>query len=248
MPASEIRKNARESLTGKWGKGVCITLAYLLISFIIGFIQGLFKEGSITYLIIELAYLVISIPISFGLIISFMKLKRNEEVSAFDFLKDGFSKFSKAWGIGFHTFLKLLLPIICLILVVVIMASLILVSNSRAIRGNSNFNGSILALVSVVLYIVSIVYIVSRALLYALAYNIGYDNPELSSKECVLKSEKLMNGNRGNLFLLELSFIGWAILSSLSLGIGFLWLFPYMQVALVCFYDKIINKDTSTEN
>lgn len=245
MPASEIRKNARESLTGKWGKGVCITLAYMLISFVIGLIQGVFKESSIiTYLIIELAYLVISIPITYGLIISFMKLKRNEEVSSFDFLKDGFSRFSKAWGIWFHTFLKLLLPIICLILVIIIMAFLL---SASIISGNSGLN-KILAIVSVVLYIVSIVYIVSRALLYALAYNIGYDNPELSSKECVLESEKLMNGNRGNLFLLELSFIGWALLASLSLGIGFLWLFPYMQVALVCFYDKIINKDTSTEN
>ncbi len=244
MPASEIRKNARESLTGKWGKGVCITLAYLLISFVIGLIQGLFKEGSITYLIIELAYLVISIPITFGLIISFMKLKRNEEVSAFDFLKDGFSRFNKSWGIWFHTFLKLLLPIICLILVIIIMAFLL---SASIISGNSGLN-KILAIVSVALYIVSIVYIVSRALLYAIAYNIGYDKPELSSKECVLKSEELMKGNRGNLFLLELSFIGWALLACLSLGIGVLWLFPYVQVALVCFYDKIINRDTSAEN
>ena len=49
-----------------------------------------------------------------------------------------------------------------------------------------------------------------------------------------------MKGNRGNYFLLELSFIGWAILSVLTLGIGFLWLAPYMSVASVCFYDRII--------
>ena len=63
--------------------------------------------------------------------------------------------------------------------------------------------------------IVSLIYVISRSLLYILAYNIGYDNPELSSKDCVLKSEALMKGNRGNYFLLSLTFIGWIILAAL---------------------------------
>lgn len=243
MPASEIRKEARETLAGKWGKAVCITLVYLLFSFILGFIQGMFKEGSLIYNIIELAVVVISIPVSFGLIISFMKIKRNEEVTAFDFFKDGFSRFGRSWGIWFHTFLKLLLPIICLVFVIILMTILITMNLTQ----DSASINMVLAIVSVVLYIASIVYIVSRALLYSLAYNIGYDHPELSSKDCVLKSETLMTGNRGNLLLLELSFIGWAILAVLTLGIGALWLLPYMQVALVCFYDKIAKTETPKE-
>ena len=105
---------------------------------------------------------------------------------------------------------------------------------------NGNASVSIgLAILAVVLYIATLVYVVSRSLLYAIAYNIGYDNPELSSKACVLKSEALMKGNRGSYFLLELSFIGWAILACFTLGIGFLWLLPYMQVAAVCFYERL---------
>ena len=53
MPASEIRKEAREALKGKWGKAVCIILAYLAISFVVGCIQGLFKEGSAISIIIS---------------------------------------------------------------------------------------------------------------------------------------------------------------------------------------------------
>ena len=243
MPASEIRKDARTALTGKWGMAVCITIIYLVIAFIIGLIQGLFGENSVIYAIIDLAYLVISIPLSFGLIISFMKLERNENVSYLDFLKDGFSKFNRSWGIWFYTFIKLILPIICLVLIIILIAIL---TSASLINGSENLNVP-LAVAAIALYIASIVYIVSRALLYSLAYNIAYDNPELSSKDCVLKSEALMHGNRGNLFLLELSFIGWAILAALTLGIGFLWLFPYMQVALVCFYDKVISKNASKD-
>lgn len=48
-----------------------------------------------------------------------------------------------------------------------------------------------------------------------------------------------MKGNRGNYFLLQLSFIGWGILAVLSLCIGLLWLTPYIAIAEICFYDRI---------
>lgn len=231
MPPSNIRKEAREALKGNWGKAVCIVLAYMLISFVIGLIESLVGEGTVLYYIIDLAYLVISIPLSFGLIISFMKLKRGEEVKAFGFFKDGFSRFGKSWGITFHTFIRLLLPIICIILI----AALLLFSIMYGIA-NGNY---ILAIIIVILYIATLIYAISRSFLYIIAYQIGYDNPELSSKECVKKSETLMKGNRGNYLLLELSFIGWALLASLTFGIGMLWLMPYMAIAEVCFYEKV---------
>ena len=235
MPPSEIRKEAREALSGKWGKAVCIVLAYMLFVFALGMVEGLFVEIPYIYLIIEIAVLVISMPLSFGLIISFMKLKRGEDVKTFGFIKDGFARFGKSWGIWFHTFIRLLLPIICLILIIVLMGVLISVN---VISGNASVS-VVLAIAAVVLYIATIIYVVSRAYLYVIAYNIGYDNPELSSKACVLKSEAFMKGNRGSYFLLELSFIGWAILACLTLGIGMLWLAPYMQVAAICFYDRL---------
>lgn len=236
MPPSEIRKEARESLTGKWGKAVRIILAYLLISFAMGFIEGLAEEGSTLALLLGLASFIISVPMTFGLIISFIKLKR-EEVSAFGFLKDGFSRFGKSWGIWAHTLLKLLLPIICLVFVIILMVVLVGVN---IFTGEASLSTGLIVLF-VVLYLATLIYVVSRSFLYVLAYYIGYDEPNLSSKECVKKSEELMKGNRGNYFLLQLSFIGWAILAVLTLGIGMLWLMPYISVAEVCFYERIVN-------
>ena len=50
---------------------------------------------------------------------------------------------------------------------------------------------------------------------------------------------RLMDGHKQQLFLLDLSFIGWVILASLTLGIGFLWLVPYWQTTRVHFYEDL---------
>ena len=49
----------------------------------------------------------------------------------------------------------------------------------------------------------------------------------------------MMSGNRWRLFCLQFSFIGWSILSALTLGIGGLWLTPYTQTATAAFYREI---------
>ena len=165
MPTSEIRKEAREALKGKWGKGVCIVLAYLLISFIVGFVQGLAGEESIMYDIVEIANAIISLPLSFGLIISFMKLKRGENVNSFGFLNDGFSRFGKSWGIWWHTFIRVLLPLICMMLLVVLFVAFCIFSANSSSSTISSTTTVILAIVGIVLYIAILVYAFSRSLL-----------------------------------------------------------------------------------
>lgn len=236
MKLSEIKKEALESLKGKWKKAVCITLAFLAISMFFNFVQEFLEEDSTIYNIVGIVYFIINVPLSLGLLVAFMKLKRDEDVGVFDFLKEGFSRFGKAWGIWFHTFIKLLLPIICLVLATILMVSLGIVNALT----NSNW---VLAILSVVLFIITMVYVSCKSLLYVIAYNISFDNPELSSKKCVLKSAELMKGNRWKYFVLGLSFFGWAILVAFTFGIGILWLMPYMQVSIICFYEKVLNKN-----
>lgn len=237
MIPSELRKKAREALAGNWGKGACIILAYLLITFLISLVIGFFEDNSAISLILNIVEIVISVPLSFGLTIIFLKLKRNEETKSFSFLSEGFSRFSKAWGVCLQIFVKMILPIICIIFGLLLMILLFIMT------AKSWF----FAILGVALYIACIVYAISRGLLYSLAYYIAYDNPNLTAKECVLKSEQLMTGNRGNLFLLELSFIGWMILSAFTLGIGYIWLMPYIQVSIACLYDALNSNETETE-
>ena len=74
---------------------------------------------------------------------------------------------------------------------------------------------------------------------YAMTDYILAENPELTAKEAIEKSKDMMEGNRWRLFCLEISFIGWRILSVLTLGIGGLWLVPYMEASVAAFYREI---------
>ena len=65
------------------------------------------------------------------------------------------------------------------------------------------------------------------------------DNPELKNNAAIEESMRMMDGHKLELFLLDLSFIGWAILSILTCCIGFLWLAPYMNMARVNFYEDL---------
>jgi len=77
------------------------------------------------------------------------------------------------------------------------------------------------------------------AFAYAIVPLVLRDNPELSAVEVLQKSRMMMKGHKMDLFLLYLSFIGWAILCIFTLFIGYLWLAPYVQMTEVKFYEKI---------
>lgn len=60
--------------------------------------------------------------------------------------------------------------------------------------------------------------------------------------DCITYSRKLMNGHKMDLFLLDLSFIGWHILSVMTVGIGYLWLSPYISATKAAFYNHLPNE------
>jgi len=88
---------------------------------------------------------------------------------------------------------------------------------------------------------------------YRQAYYILLDDPEKGALQCIRESKLLMAGNKLDLFLLDLSFLGWHLLSiavsvpmALFAGFSFplvsLWLSPYMGVARAAYYDCLLEK------
>lgn len=80
---------------------------------------------------------------------------------------------------------------------------------------------------------------------YAMAFYILNDNPEMSAMESISASKEMMKGYKWKLFCMYFSFIGWAFLSVLTIGIGYLWLKPYMNASTANFYQNL--KDVSSE-
>lgn len=74
---------------------------------------------------------------------------------------------------------------------------------------------------------------------YALTPYILKDHPELKFNAAIEESMRMMNGYKMKLFLLDLSFIGWALLTILTFGIGVLFLEPYVSASRAAFYEDL---------
>lgn len=77
---------------------------------------------------------------------------------------------------------------------------------------------------------------------YAMVPYIVADDPTISAQDALDKSAAMMNGRKMELFILELSFIGWHLLAILSCGIGYIWLTPYINASVAEFYRTVSGK------
>ncbi len=82
---------------------------------------------------------------------------------------------------------------------------------------------------------------------YSMAGYIAYENPDMTAKEAMTISQEMMKGNKWRLFCLQLSFIGWSLLSVLTCGIGMLWVNAYANSATTAFYNEI-SRDYQARN
>ena len=78
-----------------------------------------------------------------------------------------------------------------------------------------------------------------KAISYTQILRVKKDNPEMKALECIDESKSLMEGHKMEYFILQLSFIGWSVLTVFTLGILGFWLLPYMETTYAEFYDKL---------
>ncbi len=113
--------------------------------------------------------------------------------------------------------------------------------------------------ISLKTYLLMVVYILLWALLliipgivraigYSMTFFILADDPSLGAREALKKSRTMMNGYKWKYVRLNLRFFGWALLCILTLGIGFLWLIPYVQVTSAKFYEDLKNNKIDIPN
>ncbi|MDR0895963.1 MAG: DUF975 family protein [Prevotellaceae bacterium] len=85
-----------------------------------------------------------------------------------------------------------------------------------------------------------------KYLSYSMTNYILKDRPDLSYNAAIEESMRMMKWHKWKLFLLHLSFIGWALLCILTLGIGFFFLYPYEYVTEAAFYENL-KEEMATE-
>lgn len=102
-------------------------------------------------------------------------------------------------------------------------------------------------LVNVYIFLWSLLFVIPgiiKTYAYSMTFYLMADDAKLNANDAMKKSQELMNGKKGKLFLLDLSFIGWYLLGALTFGILYLWIIPYHELARAEFYQSIRPKDT----
>lgn len=221
MKIREYKSAARTALRGNWGDAVLATLIYLVIFAVIygPYFYANFSnplDPANPNLAIALKIFEFSIG-AFLLMVFIMYCIIIGYYNSFSkLLRDGDSKIPEnMFKIGFRNYAHNVLGYFHMTLLI--------------------------GLWMLLLYIPGIV----KTYSYAMTPYLLVDRPELSTREAIHESRRMMNGRKWQLFCLHLSFIGWMLLSILTLGIGLLWLAPYMSGAQAAFYHNILEEENA---
>lgn len=69
--------------------------------------------------------------------------------------------------------------------------------------------------------------------------NMVASDKQVGATDGINASKELMKSHKMDLFIFDLSFLGWNILAAITCGIGYLWVTPYYQTAKANFYRHI---------
>ena len=74
---------------------------------------------------------------------------------------------------------------------------------------------------------------------YSMVNYVIAENPGISAKEALTRSQEIMKGNKLRFFFFGFSFLGWCLLAVLTLGIAGIWVMPYINASCAAFYREI---------
>ena len=177
MKFNEINNEAKKYLKNNFWKLFFIIFINYIITTILSKFSNNFE--TVLFKLIYLTFLyAVTIPLSYGVLVSFIKISRNEPISILSFISDGMKSFKSIWKVVGRTILKLLFPII--LLIIGIFLSIILFNFSILNLGSTNLLLLIVSIiVSMILTILPAIYYIIKCFSYSLANFILYDNPDL---------------------------------------------------------------------
>lgn len=225
-PLRELTACARAGLKGVWGRSICVVVVYTLI------MAGLEMVPVGGWLL----QLITAPPLVVGMHLYFIRTIRRQD-NPFSLLFQGFDRFWTALA----AYVLVTLIVLAWISFCVAISSVLLIGMLGMSIPPSGI-GLWLAGVMLLVLFGGLFYLQLRfaQVLYLIA-----DNPSIRIIESLRRSGQLMEGNYLRLFLLWLRFTGWFLLGALTLGIGLLWVIPYMAAATAAFYNDLARSASS---
>ena len=257
MRAYEIRQKAREVLKNLPGKYQLFLIPIILSMFATGLT---IRESLLTLNNVEVAtsatffplfiniILILSLASASFTILDVLRHKRQEVR-----LADSNLIFSE--GILGQFILTILLrwfyiflwSLICMVgLIMAVLGITILIVNAK--NGTNTTLPLIITFIGVILYFLGLILVIVKQYAYSIAEYILYDTISDNSydgpRRVLSSSSKLMKGNKWKLFCLDLSFLGWYILTPFTFGLLYFYVLPYVTTARLIFYNNLVTNDS----
>ena len=251
----ELKSEAYNLLSKDWGNAIGVTFILFCVSIAASLIP--YAGDAIG--------IIIAGPLAFGTALFFLKVSKGEKGEVEDLFHAFKSKEAFSFSLIAYIFtLIIIIPVfvVCSILWVTLfvgdfenIASLINSGTASLIDNGTTtpyamdpsflteyssplFDSGIGTIILSALIII-FVPITILSLLLSQVYFILADQKTKSASEAIKMSWNVMKGKKMKLFLLQLSFIGWAILSVFTFFIGLLFLYPYMLTTYAKFYQNL---------
>lgn len=225
---SDYRAEARQALKGNWLGSAMFVFVYVVLMLIINGLTSIPAPG-MEYIMVggSLLGMLIILPLVYGLNYGFLKQYKGEELQI-GMLFKGYNK---------RVFKAILMK--TLIIIAWALPAVVLLIGLIAIFADRIFDETVFIIIFIVFYFLALIPAMMKQYALSQMEMLMVDNTEMTGSEARQKSEEMMAGKKMKLFLLDLSFIGWALLSVFTLFIGMLWVAAYQYTARAAFYEDI---------
>ncbi len=244
----EIKEIASRLFAAQRGTCILVILVYMLVTSAVASLAFIPLLGTI-------ATFMLAIVFEAGVAGSFLKGVRGERMEVEDvFSAFSGGRFGRTLGGGAFRYLKVflwMLPGLVLYLggFIYLIVSLGFSTASYAMDPEAFFESAhigsyiglgVAILVMVAGYVLMLVFGLIKQYAYIFTLQILMENPNVSPTYAVKLSEKMTSGRKGDIFVMQLSFIGWILLGTLTLGIlNLVYVQPRMEMTLAAYYYEI---------
>lgn len=222
----QLKELSKSQLKGNWKIPVLLTLSYSVASIIISMLQGQ-SDSMLLALVMFVVSFGFGVFITIGIPNFYLMFIEKMGNGSFSDVVVSKSKFIKA--LIYTVILSAIVFVATFIIIGIALGGTVVFTFSE-----SGFGAGFIFGILVILVLLILLTILELALM--LTPYIIIEHEHLGTIEAMGLSIKMMKGNKWKFFVIELSFIGWAILSALTFGIGFLWLIPYISLTQANFY------------
>lgn len=255
------RERARISLNKQWGSMAWITfVAFIIVLIIENVLRDIFSFSSESFGSVALSFILTNtlfFAITYATYYCALRVVRGEKAQV-GMLSVVFQK--KVYPSMF--LLNMIEYIIGILISLIFLLPVLIVAGSATylafvFDGNSltnlfgeTTNVFVFGILAVVIFFFAVItFFITLFLggMFQFAVWSMFDQPNQTLKEVLKTSFALIKGRFGQYLLLQLSFIGWYIVSAFTLGIGLCWVIPYKNVAIASFYEDVKSEQTLAE-